>query len=124
MIVLGVFRGNKNINVLNRSPTIHYLLNGTFSDFNFVFNGIIYLQYYLLTNDIYFQWFYFVQTIHKLQDAKFFFFAKMQEEVKKDVERCLGVLQSRFHIIQNLSGLWQMDIIYEIMLTCYSQYDN
>lgn len=43
------FRGKENINVLNWSPTIHYLLNGTFSDFNFVLNGIIYLQYYLFT---------------------------------------------------------------------------
>ncbi len=86
------FKGNKNINVLNRSPTIHYLLNETFSDFNFMLNGTIYSQYYLLTNDIYLQWFYFVQTIHKRQDVNKQHFAKMQEEVKKDVERCLGVL--------------------------------
>jgi hypothetical protein len=86
------FRGNKNINVLNRSPAIHYLLDGTFIDFNFVLNGIIYLQYYLLTNDIYLQRFYFMQTIHKPQDVKKQHFTKMQEEVKKDVEKCLGAL--------------------------------
>lgn len=74
------------------SPAIHYLLNGTFTDFNFVLNGIIYLQYYFLTNDIYLQWFYFVKTIHKPQDAKKQHFAKMQEEVKNDVEKCLGVV--------------------------------
>ncbi len=43
--------------------------------------------------------------------------AKMQG-AKKDAKWCFGVLQARFGIIQNLSRLWRMDTIYEIMITC------
>jgi hypothetical protein len=36
-------------------------------------------------------------------------------KVKKDVKRCLKVLQFPFAIIQNPCILWQMDAIYKIM---------
>jgi hypothetical protein len=41
----------------------------------------------------------------------------MQEGARKDVEQCFGVLQACFGIIQNMSRLWQMDTIYEIITT-------
>ncbi len=36
----------------------------------------------------------------------------------KDVESCLGILQSQFATIQNPCKLWQMDTIYQIMIIC------
>ncbi len=64
-----------------------------------------------------------MQTIHEPQDAKKQNFAKMQEGARKDVEWCFGVLQARFGIIQNMSRLWQIYTIYEIM-TIFVNFHN
>jgi hypothetical protein len=48
---------------------------------------------------------------------------KMQESARKDIERCFGILQFRFAIIQNPCRLWQMDVIYELM-PCYVIFHN
>jgi len=58
------------IKVLNRSPLIINLLQGTTQDMNFVVNGNTYLKYYLFSHVIYPQWNIFVQTIDELQDKK------------------------------------------------------
>jgi hypothetical protein len=62
--------GNNDINFLDQSPLICYLLNMVSHDFNFVMNGTTYLCYYFLTHDIYLPWSCFMQTLHKLKDAK------------------------------------------------------
>jgi hypothetical protein len=38
--------------------------------------------------------------------------------VKKGVERCFNTLKVHFAIIQNPCRLWQIDIIYEMMVAC------
>ena len=38
--------------------------------------------------------------------------------MRKDVERCFGVLQARFAILQNPSRFWSMDVITNIMFAC------
>jgi hypothetical protein len=42
----------------------------------------------------------------------------MQESARKDIERCFGILQFRFAIIQNPHRLWQMDVIYDLVMCC------
>ena len=60
----------------------------------------------------------FVQSIHLPEDEKMFHFAKRQEAVRKDVERCFGVLQARFAIIKNPCRHWSMEVIADIMFAC------
>jgi hypothetical protein len=50
-------------------------------------------------------------------------FASQQEAVRKDVERCFGVLQARFAIIRNSCQHWSMDVIKNIMFTCVILYN-
>jgi hypothetical protein len=64
-----------------------------------------------------------VYTIHEPRDEKIQHFAKIQEGVKKDVERCFEVLQAHFAIIQNPCRLWQMHTIYEVMVICVILYN-
>jgi hypothetical protein len=45
-------------------------------------------------------------------------FAKRQEAVQKDVERCFGVFQARFPIICNSCRQWSMEVIKDIIFTC------
>ena len=95
--------GNNDINVLDRSPLIANFLEGHNQDMSFEVNGHRYPYYYLLADGIYPKWTIFVQTIHDPQREKRQYYAKMQEAARKDVERCFGVLQSRWGIIQNPS---------------------
>ena len=42
----------------------------------------------------------------------------MQETALKDVERCFGVLQSRWRFIQNPSHQWDLNTIKDIYMAC------
>jgi hypothetical protein len=42
----------------------------------------------------------------------------MQKGMRKDVKSCFGVLKSCFDIIQNMFRLWQIDMVYGIMIVC------
>jgi hypothetical protein len=64
-------------------------------------NGNHYSKYYLLVNDIYFQWSNFVQIMHTLQGEKQKYFVQQQEVVQNDVQWSFTVIQNRFEIIQN-----------------------
>ncbi len=44
------------------------------------------------------------KTTHELQDEKRQDFANMQISERKDVDKCFGVLQSKFALIQNPLG--------------------
>jgi len=46
------------------------------------------------------------------------YFSQQQKSVRKDVERCFGVLQARFAIIRNLCHQWSIDVIDDIKFTC------
>jgi hypothetical protein len=59
-----------------------------------------------------------VQTIHEPHDENGLHSTKMQESARKDIERCFGILQFRFAIIQNPHRLWQMDVIYDLVMCC------
>jgi hypothetical protein len=108
----GLPGSNNDVNVLDRSPLVHN------RDMHYVVNGCEYDRYYLLTDGIYPEWSCFIQSIHMPQDEKRAHFAERQEAVRKDVERCFGVLQARFAIIRNPCRHWSMAIISDIMFTC------
>ena len=101
-IFFGLPGSNNDLNVLDRSLLIHNMLTKEASDFTFEVNGKEYNRYYLLADGIYPQWSFFVQNIYEFGDEERKHFAKRQEVCRKDVERCFGVLQARFSIIQNL----------------------
>ena len=100
-VFFGLPGANNDLNVLDRSPLVHNMLTGQARDMDFVVNGVLYNRYYLLADGIYPPWSCFVQTIHEPDSEKQSYYAQQQESARKDVERCFGVLQARFHIIQN-----------------------
>ena len=91
-IFFGLLGSNNDLNVLDRFSLIHNMLTSEAHDMSFQVNGSNYDHYYLLTDGIYPEWSCFIQSIHKPQDKKMAYFAKRQEAVRKDVERCFGVL--------------------------------
>jgi hypothetical protein len=117
-VFFGLPGSNNDLNVLDRSPLIHNMLTSEARDMHFVVNGCDYDRYYLLTDGIYPEWSCFIQSIHLPQDEKRIHFAKRQEAVRKDVERCFGVLQARFAILRNPCRQWTMEVISNIMFAC------
>jgi hypothetical protein len=119
----GIPGSNNDLNVLDRSPLMHNMLTSEARDMHFMVNGVEYNRYYLLVDGIYPPWSCFVQTIHLPPDKKRAYFSSRQEAVRKDVERCFGVLQARFAIIKNPSRHWNVDFISNIMFTCCILYN-
>lgn len=95
-----------NINVLDVSPTIAGILSGHFPpSFTYrVFGRDLSLPYYL-ADGIYPNWAIFEKTIAESTSKKQCAFAKVQESVRKNVERAFGVLVARWHILQRPARL-------------------
>jgi hypothetical protein len=109
---------NNDLNVVDRSPLVGELLKGEASKTSFVVNGKKYDGSYLLCDGIYPSWPIFIKTISLPQGEKHKHFAKMQESVRKDVERCFGVLQARFAILANPCRLWSQEMMYTVWNAC------
>ena len=107
-----------DINVLQRSPLLHSLLNGTAHNVEFEVNGSVYNLPYWLADGIYPNWPVFVKSIPDPQGSARQFFSKMQEACRKDIERAFGVLQQRFAIVKNPGRSWSKDRLNNIMTTC------
>lgn len=114
----GLPGGKNDLSLVDRSPVVANMLSVAANEFKFSVNGVEYPRYYLLTDDTYPRWSVFVQTIHEPQVEKNCLFAEMHEACRRDVERCFGVLQSRFAVIQNPSRLWDKEVVRDIMYAC------
>lgn len=116
---IGLPRDKHDVNLLDRSPIVSEMLKGEADEeLGFVVNGTRYVRYYLLADEIYPGWSCFVQTIQDPEDHMELHFAEKHEEARRDVEKCFGVLQSRFAIIQNPCRQWHMDTVKDIMRAC------
>ena len=80
--------------MLDRSPLIHNILTFEARDMSFQVNGSNYDRHYLLTNGIYPEWAYLIQSIHEPQDEKMAYFVERQKAVRNDVEQYFGVFTS------------------------------
>jgi hypothetical protein len=89
-----------DLNILDRSPVIDDLANGRTPQVEFFVNGNRYDMAYYLADKIYPEWATLVKTKSEPVNPKDSTFADAQESARKDVERCFGVLRSRFRIIQ------------------------
>ena len=83
---------NNDINVVDRSPLITNWLRGHAPHLEFTVNEKQYKTAYLLSDGIYPSWSVFVKSIRRPETSKEKHFAILQESVRKDVERCFGVL--------------------------------
>ncbi|XP_062012658.1 uncharacterized protein LOC133729184 [Rosa rugosa] len=64
------------------------------------------------------QWATFVKSIPRPTRPKDLKFFQAQEGYMKDVERCFGILQSRFSIVRGAARGWDIKDLRYIMLTC------
>ena len=114
----GMPGANNDINVLENSTLFRDAMNGRAPEVKFQVNGTDYSMCYWLADGIYPEYSCFVKTISHPFGKKAKFFAKMQEGRRKDVERCFGILQSRWHVITNPCKLWDPYAMKSVIKTC------
>uniref|UniRef100_H3G7G5 DDE Tnp4 domain-containing protein n=1 Tax=Phytophthora ramorum TaxID=164328 RepID=H3G7G5_PHYRM len=107
-----------DINVLDQSPLFQDFLQGTAPCVEFVISGKPYDTPYLLADGNYPEWPVFVKPIEKSHGLKQKHFVKRQEACRKDVERCFGVLQAPWRIIDTPCRLWRVDAMAQVMHAC------
>ena len=107
-----------DLNVLDRSPVFDDLANGRTQKVEFSVNNHNYDMGYYLADKIYPDWATFVKTKSEAISPKDKTFAEAQEAARKDVERCFGVLRSKFRIIQQAGRLWSAQDMNTIMRAC------
>ncbi|KAE9184116.1 hypothetical protein PF004_g23754 [Phytophthora fragariae] len=109
---------NNDLNVLERSPLLDDLVDGDALQCHITVNGATYDHPYYLTDGIYPAWAIFQRSIADPNNEKRRLYAKVQEAVRKDIERAFGVLQQRFRIIALPCKLWSSSAMGDVMLTC------
>jgi hypothetical protein len=111
---IGIPGSNNDINVLDRSSLLPEWFKITAKGAEYQINGVQYKGSYFLADGIYPDSTLFVKTVSNPQSAKLKHFAQQQEAVRKDVERCFGVLKSRFSILNGASRLWNVEVMKNI----------
>ncbi|XP_024179183.1 putative nuclease HARBI1 [Rosa chinensis] len=107
-----------DLNVLAKSPLFDDVTTGRAPRVQFQANNRNHKLGYYLADGIYPQWATFIKSIPRPTRPKDLKFSQAQEGYRKDVERCFGILQSRFSIIRGAARGWERDDLHFIMLTC------
>ena len=104
--------------MLHQSDVFDALFAGRNPQVTFKVNGMAYHNTYYLADGIYPRYSSFVKTIPNPQDPQQKLFAQKQEAYRKDVERCFGILQSRWAIIRHSAMCHKLSTLRNIMLAC------
>ncbi|VVA36266.1 PREDICTED: putative nuclease HARBI1, partial [Prunus dulcis] len=93
-------------NVLGQSLVFNDVLRGHSPQIMYQINNAVYFGGYYLADRIYPKWTTFVKTILNPQLENEKSFAAFQEGYKKDVEKCLGILQARWSIFRGVARMF------------------
>lgn len=111
-------RACNDLNVLAQSPLFDDLTRGRSPEVLFTVNIRDHSLGYYLADGIYMRWATFVKSIGRPTSEKDILFLTCQEGYRKDVQRCFGILQSRWGIIRGAAHGWDKEDLWYIMLTC------
>ncbi|KAL6272820.1 hypothetical protein ACE6H2_023512 [Prunus campanulata] len=114
----GVAGSQNDLNVLGQSPVFNEVLRGQGPNITYQVNNTVYQTGYYLSDSIYPRWTTFVKSIPNPRSQKQKLFATHQEKYRKDVERCFGILQARWLIIQGAAHMLDEEVLRSIMMTC------
>ncbi|CAM8934379.1 unnamed protein product [Rhodiola kirilowii] len=115
---IGVPGAQNGLNVLYKSDIFDSYLEGYCPEVAYKVNGNTYENTYYLADGIYPRYSSFVKTISNPQNDAESLFSKKQESYRKDVERCFGILQSRWAIVRHAGLSHRLSVLKSIMLAC------
>ncbi|KAE9338378.1 hypothetical protein PF008_g12096 [Phytophthora fragariae] len=107
-----------DINILDQSPLFNEMLQGKAPRIDFSIAGNRHYMPYLLADGIYPEWPVFAKPIECPRGKKQKPYSRAQEGCRKDVERCFGVLQARFRILDTPCRLWSVHAMSTVMHAC------
>ena len=109
-----------DINILDRSSIVGSVLNQEFNTKvpQYYINGTKRDYMYFLVDGIYPSWSMFVKSIALPMNDDENKFAKRHEHVRKDIERCFGVLVSKFGILERPLRGWYIEDIKTLVDCC------
>ena len=107
-----------NINTLSRSPFIKYVSEGVLKNFTYTLNKKPRQGAYVFVDGIYPNWHVFAKTRVEPRTPQEHNYVKVQEGVRKDIERSYGTLKKRFAIVRNPARCWYIQKMKKIMKCC------
>ena len=117
-----LFCGNpgslNDINILQRSPLLRAVYNGTMPSVEFLVRGTVYSQGFWLADGIYPEMEIFVTGFRIPNNPVDQNFTSWQESARKDIERAFGVLQSRWAILKTPGRQWDRQYLDNILECC------
>ena len=117
-----LFCGNpgslNDLNILQRSPLLRQIYNGTMPTVQFTANGTEHSCPYWLADGIYPELAVFVTGFRVPNNAIDQNFTHWQESTRKDIERAFGVLQARWAILRNPARQWDRTYLDSIVECC------
>ncbi|CAM8914477.1 unnamed protein product [Rhodiola kirilowii] len=115
---IGVPGAQNDVNVLHQSDICDPLLAGISPQVTYKVNGSTYSNSYYLADGIYPRYSSFVKSIPNPQTEAEKLYTTKQESYRKDVERCFGILQSRWAILRHSGMSHRKSVLKTIMLAC------
>jgi Plant transposon protein len=107
---------HNNINILEQSPLLKDMLDGTFHRDVEVNNQQFYRLFYL-ADGIYPNCSRFVKSLSEAVGPRKKAYASWQEGARKDIERAFGVLQRKFAVLRRPFEQWHVESIKDIVYT-------
>jgi hypothetical protein len=107
-----------DINTFQFSPLLESYIGGTIPKCGFYANNNYYEHGYYLADGIYPEYSMLVKTFSQTTDERRQYFKRTHESARKDVERCFGVLQQRWHFVRNPCRVWEKERIRMVMYAC------
>ncbi|KAL9682003.1 hypothetical protein QQ045_013796 [Rhodiola kirilowii] len=115
---IGVSGAQNDPNVLYQSDIFDPLLVEICPEVIYKDNGSTYNHGYYLADEIYPRYSSFVKIIPNPQTDAEKLFLKKEESYRKDVERCFGILQSRWAILRHSGMCHRKSVLKTLMLAC------
>lgn len=114
---------NNDKTMVNFSPLFTDILSGSYSlrmdqPFRISAKGARRHDGYFIVDGIYPPWMIFARPIHSPMCESESRYTKLQEALRKDIERCFGVLQARFQILRKENHYWEDSFIVRISGVC------
>jgi hypothetical protein len=115
------FPGSINdLSIVSRSSFIARHIDGSFppAGFSYMLNGVERENPYYLGDGIYPDWSLFLRAFKRPTSTKEKLFTKLQESMRKDIERAFGVMHKRWHVLATPSRMWSVHKMEKTMYTC------
>ena len=113
----GMPGGANDLNVLHGSPLLNLIEQDQYPNYEYSLGGETFTQPYILVDGIYPRWKLFARTIANARGEEEHY-RRWQEAVRKDVERCFGILKKVFECLSRNSKKRNKELIAKIVTTC------